>query len=173
MFSELTEKETEIWRNLVERELAFIQSRQGFISDCRNRVTLIKKGLHNPIERGTALRVIEYLEVEERQCLLDDILQLASVGHSDIEGCRKAILSLPKTWLLENIERSAKPLLKDGTDEEYRRLLELYIEIDRELTETLVRRALQHEDQDIREVGEDFQNYLKNEIAPFDECRLS
>ena len=55
-------------------------------------------------------------------------------------------------------------MLADGTDEEYRRLLELYINIDDHLTEKLVKRALQHEDEDIREAGEDFQNYLKNVI---------
>jgi hypothetical protein len=76
--------------------------------------------------------------------------------------CREAILSLPKTWLLANIEKSAEGLLADGTDEEYRRLLELYIKIDDRLTEKLVKRALQHEDADIREAGEDFQEYLKN-----------
>jgi hypothetical protein len=71
--------------------------------------------------------------------LLNDLVDLASVSHSDIELGRQAILSLPKNWLLENIEKSAEPLLKNGTDEEYRRLLELYIQIDRELTERLAR----------------------------------
>ena len=56
----------------------------------------------------------------------------------------------------------AEPLLQDGTDEEYRRLLELYIDIDRELTQRLAGRALQHDEPDIHEVGEDFQNYLEN-----------
>ncbi|GET38203.1 hypothetical protein [Microseira wollei] len=91
--------------------------------------------------------------------MLSNLVDLASISHSDIEICRQGILSLPKTWLLENLEKIAEPLLKNGTDEEYRRLLELYIQIDRELTERLAKRA-QHEDSDIREVGEDFHNYL-------------
>lgn len=91
--------------------------------------------------------------------MLNALVDLASISHSDIELGRQGILSLPKTWLLENIEKIAEPLLKNGTDEEYRRLLELYIQIDRELTERLAKRA-QHEDSDIREVGEDFHNYL-------------
>lgn len=163
MFQEQdTEKDTELWRKLVEREIAYIQTRHDFLNDCTDRVAPIKKALPNPSERGTALRLIEYLKLEERQSLFDELVDLASVSHSDIELCRKAILSLPKTWLLANIEKSADSLLQDGTDEEYRRLLELYIDIDGELTQRLARRALQHDDPDIREAGEDFQNYLKN-----------
>lgn len=163
MFQEQhTEKDTELWRKFVERETAYIQTRQNFLNDCTDRAALIKKALHNPAERGTALRLIEYLKLEERQSLFDDLVDLASVSHSNIELCRKAILSFPKPWLRANIEKSAEPLLQDGTDEEYRRLLELYIDIDRELTQSLAIRALQHDDLDIREAGEDFQNYLKN-----------
>ncbi|MEW6494803.1 MAG: hypothetical protein AB1589_20135 [Cyanobacteriota bacterium] len=163
MFQEQpTENDTELWHKVFDREIAYIQARQDFLKNCTGRVGLIKKALHNPTERGTALRLIEYLNLEECQSLFDDLVDLASVSHSDIELCRKVILSLPKTWLLANIEKSAEPLLQDGTDEEYRRLLELYIDIDRELTQRLAIRALQQDDPDIREVGEDFQNYLEN-----------
>jgi hypothetical protein len=157
-----TAENIDLWRSLVSKELAYIQSRQEFLSGCTDRVAAIQKGLQNPGERGTALRLFFYLSLPERQILLDELVELASVGHSDIELCREAILSLPKTWLLANIEKSAEGLLADGTDEEYRRLLELYIKIDDRLTEKLVKRALQHEDADIREAGEDFQEYLKN-----------
>jgi hypothetical protein len=164
MFQEqLRENDTELWHKVFEKEIAYIQSRQDFINNCTDRIGLIKKALHNPTERGTALRLIPYLKLEERQSWFDVLVDLASVSHSDIELCRKAILSLPKTWVLANLENSAEPLLQDGTDEEYRRLLELYIEIDRELAQRLAIRALQHDDPDIREVGEDFQNYLEKE----------
>ena len=157
------ENDTELWRKLVEKELVYIQTRQEFLNDCTHRVALIKKALQNPTQRGTALRLIKYLKLEERQSLFDELVDLASVSHSDIELCRKAILSFPQKWLLANIENSAESLLQDGTDEEYRRLLELYIDIDGELTQRLALQALQHDDPDIREAGEDFQNYLKNE----------
>lgn len=156
------ENNTELWHKVFENEIDYIQSRQDFLNNCTDRIRLIKKALYNPTERGTALRLIEYLNIEERQSLFDDLVDLASVSHSDIELCRKAILSFPKMWILTNIEKSAEPLLQDGTDEEYRRLLELYLDIDWELAQRLALRALQHDDPDIREVGEDFQNYLNN-----------
>ncbi|MCA1995148.1 MAG: hypothetical protein LDL41_24330 [Coleofasciculus sp. S288] len=163
MFQEQpTENDTELWHKVFEKEIAYIQARQNFLNNCTDRIELIKKALHNPTQRGTALRLIVYLKIEELQSLFDALVDLASVSHSDIELCRKAILSLPKTWVLANIEKTAEPLLQDGTDEEYRRLLELYIDIDRELAQRLALRALQHDDPDIREVGEDFQNYLEN-----------
>lgn len=164
MFQEqYTENDTELWRKLVEKELTYTQTRQKFLNNCTGRAALIKQALQNPTQRGTALRLIEYLKLEERQGLFNELVDLASVSHSDIELCRKAILSLPQKWLLANIEKSAESLLQDGTDEEYRRLLELYIDIDWQLTQRLAIRALQHDDPDIREAGEDFQNYLKNE----------
>lgn len=154
---ERNEKDMELWRKLFESEITYIQTRQKFLNHSTNRVAMIEKALHNPAERGTALRLIEYFTTEECQSLFDDLVNLASVSHSDIELARKAILYLPKSWLLSNIENSAELLLKEGTDEEYRRLLELYIHIDKELTQRLVNQALNHTDPDIQEVGSDFQ----------------
>lgn len=169
MFQEQpTENDTQLWHKVFEKETAYIQARQDFIKNYKDRVGVFKKALNNPTERGTALRLIEYLNLEERQSLFDKLIDLASVSHSDIELCRKAILSLPKNWLLANIEKSAEPLLQDGTDEEYRRLLELYIDIDRKLAQRLAQRAVQHDDPDIREVGEDFLSKNNNERIRID-----
>jgi len=150
----------QLWRQFASSEVAAIQSRQRFLAECNDRVETIRQALHNPAERGTALRVLDYLPLEERQCLLDDLVDLASVGHSDLELCRQAILSLPRPWLRVNLEKSAEPLLQAGTEEEYRRLLELYVELDWSLTQQLARRATQHCDPDIQEAGEDFLTYL-------------
>jgi len=163
-----TENDTELWHKVFEKEIAYIQARQDFLNNCNDRIVFLKKALHNPSERGTALRLIEYLNLEEQQGLFDDLVDLALVSHSDIELCRKTILSLPKKWLLANIEKSAEPLLEDGTDEEYRRLLELYMDIDRKLAQSLAQRALEHGDPDIREVGEDFLSKNNNERIRID-----
>ena len=128
---------------------------KNFLSD---RVDSLRKALQNPVQRGTALRLLDYLNLEERQQLFPDLLDLASVAHADIQLCREAILSLPKTWILEHLENEAESILKNGTDEEYRRLLELYLRIDEKITARLIQRALQHENSDIREVGEDFRD---------------
>lgn len=162
MLKEQSRQQSELWDKLLETEIDYIQTRQDFLQHYPNRVARINRALEDPTQRGTALRIIEYLTIEERQSLLNVLVDLASVSHADIELCREAIFSLPKNWLLAHIEKSAEPLLQDGTDEEYRRLLELYVALDSELAERLARRALEHEDPDIREAGEDFQKYLNN-----------
>lgn len=150
----------DIWHQLIDKEKAYLETRKFFLNS-PSRVELIKKALQNPSERAIALKVINYLTEEERQSLFDELIKLVSVGHSDIKLVRNAILSFDKKWLLDNIENQAEFVLENGADEEYRRLLELYIQIDDRLTQRLVAKALQHPDIDIQEVGEDFENYLK------------
>jgi hypothetical protein len=146
---------------LLDREIAFIKARMSFHVGCKEKVAVLQKALKDPVQRGTALRYLLYATLEERQPLFDDLLVLASVGHADIALCRQLILSLPKAWVVSNIESRAEPLLAKGTDEEYRRLLELYIELDHNLAYRLAARALQHNDADIREAGEDFMKSLR------------
>jgi hypothetical protein len=155
-----SQKNTELWNQLISQESAYKTTRQTFLRECHNRREIIQQALGNPVERATALKLFVYLTEEERQNLFNELVQLASVGHSDIELVRQIILSFPKKWLLTHIEKSAEPLLNKGTDEEYRRLLELYIELDLELAKRLAARALQQNNPNIRETGEDFEDYL-------------
>jgi hypothetical protein len=70
---------------------------------------------------------------------------------------------------LNNIENSANQVLEKATDEEYRRLLELYVKIHISITRKLIKQALSSDDLDICEVGQDFDDYLKK--TPNDEHR--
>ncbi len=154
------QQDTDLWRELIDKEKTYLSTRKNFLNS-PSRVELIRLALQNPLERATALKIINYLRNEERQSLFNELIKLASVGHSDIELVRRAILAFDKMWLLENIETQAESVLENGTDEEYRRLLELYTQLDDKLTQRLAAKAAQHPDIDIQEVGEDFQNYLK------------
>jgi hypothetical protein len=149
------------WNQVFLSEMTYIKERQNFLNTCKNKIEIIRQALQKPTERGTALRLLEYFNLEEIKILFNNLVELASVAHSDIELCRKVILLLPKDWLLENIEKSAELILNQGTDEEYRRLLELYLEIDLNLTRKLAEKALENDDDDIVEVGEDFRDYLQ------------
>jgi len=62
--------------------------------------------------------------------------------------------------LIGVIPSIAEPILSSGTDDEYRRILELYEKIDGALTEQLARRAAANADPDIQEAGIDFLNRL-------------
>jgi hypothetical protein len=155
------QQDIDLWHRLIDQEKAYLETRQFFLNT-PSRVELIRLALQNPSERATALKVINHLPETERQSLFEELLKLASVGHSDIELVRNVIMSFDKTWLLDNIENQAESMLNNGADEEYRRLLELYIQLDNGLAQKLVTKALQHPDIDIQEVGADFSIYLKN-----------
>jgi hypothetical protein len=90
---------------------------------------------------------------------------LASFSHGSIQAVRKLILSLPRDWVLSRIEEVAEPILRSGDYDEYRRLLELYFELDRELASRLAARARAQEDEDVREAGEDFLDRLGRETG--------
>ena len=165
-----TEQDQQLWQAFVHQANAYDQSRQVFFQQCKDRIKIIREALHHPSQRRVALLFFEYLNETERQDLFDDLIDSASVGHSDIELVRQVILSFPQSYLLDQIESSAEIVLENGTDEEYRRLLELYLEIDISLVRRLIDRALKSSDPDIHEVGEDFQNYLINH--PIDNINL-
>ena len=160
----LVSQDLTLWQELVDQAHAYQQANQAFFQNCQDRLAVIKKALHHPTQRKTALDFCGYLTLEERQSLLDDLVALASVGHSDIEQVRQIILSLPQNWLLNNIENSANQILGKATDEEYRRLLELYVKIHISITRKLIKQALNSDDLDICEVGQDFDDYLKKTL---------
>jgi hypothetical protein len=145
-----------LWDAVVERELSFIEARSVFFTRCSDRLKVLREAITHPVQRGSALRILPFLPVEERLQLFETLLAAASVGHADIDLSRQAILSLPREWVIAKIEEAAEPILQAGDDEEYRRLMEIYDELDPGLTLRLATRASQHDDPHVREAGKDF-----------------
>lgn len=157
----------DLWQRVVSNEWEFIESRIRFMRDCDSKVivSLVRRALHTPNERKTALRLIPYLTNEKQQFLINDLIEVASVSHSDIQLCREVILGLPRGWLLDNIKGSLDKVLSNGLSEEYRRLIELCVPIDIHLTKVLVEQALRHQDSQVRQVGKDFQESRHKEYS--------
>jgi hypothetical protein len=149
-----------LWNELIKSESNYQVARWELFKHCSSIIGVIKKALHIPYERKSALRLIEYLTDKDYPHILDDLIEVASVGHSDIELCRKVILALPQKWLLSNIEESLYKALSNGEEEEYRRLMELCILLSNSLLEKLINKALLHPDDNVKEVGIEFQVYL-------------
>ena len=163
MSEQLSKHDNEVWQELVQREKEFFSASQAFLSGDVNRTALMRQELYGR-NRNTAFYFLPYLKKEELMQLFDVLVPLVSTGHGYIGKVREAILTLPHDWVIQNIEQLAEPLLADGTDDEYRRFLELYYELDKSLTLKLARRASQHKNSDIREAGEDFIELLKDKI---------
>lgn len=149
-----------IWKALLDSERAYFRARQNFILRVPDKLSIVRKSLHIPSERSTALRLFPFLKAEERLQLFDELLYLASVGHADISLVRETILTLDRNYVINNIELFAKNILENGGHEEYRRLLELYILLDPNITYRLATIASRSTDEDIREAGMDFLDNL-------------
>jgi hypothetical protein len=161
-----SENDVILWDDLLKSESAYFTARQNFLQNASNRIAILREALKRVAHRGTALRVLSCLDANERQQLFDELVNLASVGHADIVLVREAILSLPRAWVVSHIEDQARPLLDRGTYEEYRRFLELYRDLDPELTRRLAQLALQNHDPDVREAGEDALGWLTKSPPP-------
>jgi hypothetical protein len=150
---------TDLWERLDQSRVQgkhdeFRELLKSFLAPEVPRIPLLKQALRG---RGkhTAVFVLKMLTNDELFPLFDELVWVASNSVGYVQAVRNAILRLPHEWLMQHIESVADPILRDGTYEEYRRILELYRMLDRELTLKLARRALAQNDADIQEAGQD------------------
>ena len=149
-----------LWEELVESERKFFTARARFFQEPR-RDEILKAALDNPVERGTALRVLLQLEPSVAQMMAAELVGQASVGHSDIRLVRDVLARIDRPWLLSRIEGFAEALLKEGDYEDYRRLAELYVHLGaHDALRRLVERCRLHSSEDVREVADDFAEVL-------------
>jgi hypothetical protein len=165
MSRELTAEDLECWRRLVQAEHTSAQARATLPARRPGLVELVRRGLHEPGERATALDVASHLRADELQELFPDLLALANFGHGFTERCRELIGSLPRPWVLAHIEHAVEPILADGSAEEFRALLDLLARLDAALARRLAGRALGSPDPDVREAGDDFLRALEKSTA--------
>lgn len=119
---------------------------------------ILKEGLHSKNFK-LAISTLKYLSDQELQKYFDELVKF-SYSQGLAKYCRELILRLPRDWVLENIESATRPILENEPEksryDSYRRLLELYILLDKELTRKLAEEAFADSDHDVREAGADF-----------------
>ena len=159
--SELSHENALIWQRLTQTNHAYYGALYQFMVADLDRVSLFKRVLKSK-DREIGLQIASHLSVDELMQLLPELVFLVSWWHGMLEKARTLILSLPRDWVLKHIEETAEPFLQSdpenqsGTADEYRRFLELYLLLDRDLTLRLAKRAVSNPDPGIREAGEDF-----------------
>lgn len=147
------------WVNISSAYKAYAQALQDFLAlSEEDRIRLMKMALQGK-DRITAIHLLQYLPQPEKMQMFDELVYLSSFSHGAIRLVRQELLSFPRDWVIARIEQFAEPYLDNGTYDEYRRFMELYIELDHDLALRLARRASKHQDLDVKEVGEEF---LKN-----------
>lgn len=153
-----SEDEKIMWHQLVENHLKFSQSLKEFFAKDVDRVTLIRNAMQRG-ELASSFYVLEYMQTSEVVQLFEELVKF-STAHGYAGTARKIILSLPREWVLSNIEFAIEPLLAEGIGDDYRRILELLIDLDHELTMKCVQKAISHPDKEIQEVGQDFKEII-------------
>jgi hypothetical protein len=161
MENDFISKPLDAWESLVDAHSNYVLRLQSFLSQGVDRVEILRQHLCGK-DRATAIKVSKYLSISEKMALFENWIFLASFANGFIDYVRETILSFPKDWVLSRIEAEAEKYLAEGTYDEYRRFLELYYELDLNLTKKLALRAVESDDFDIREAGEDALEWLRS-----------
>jgi len=150
----------EPWERLVRAEQAHIEPRTGlFASDAEAQLAA---ALGNPRGRNAALRVLEGATDELKMAMLPSLFDLALATHGNVGLVRTIIGSLDDGWLTIALRPHVNALFErpQVTWEEYRRVAELLRSIGQiGLLDTVVNKAQQSDDLDIREVAGDFRSW--------------
>jgi hypothetical protein len=109
-------------------------------------------------ELAADLSAVTALPAAQADRVVAEILSCAcqATHASLIELGREAAASLPRQWLMEQIERVADRTLNYDDEWEYRRLLELYKHLDDALLSRLVHRGINSKNSEIAEAAGDF-----------------
>lgn len=151
------------WNELAESYKRYILAHQAFFGRSADRVGLIRSALHSS-DRLIAVSMAQYLSLADHLLLFDEWVRLSRVVGC-LPAVRDYILSLPRGWVLEHIEQEVEPFLRNGVEDDFRRYLELYYALDRDLTAKLAQRAFDHPDEAIRQLGRDFISKLEENHA--------
>jgi hypothetical protein len=129
-----------LWEQLVASHRQYLAASHEFFTRGVDRVALMRSELQGA-NADVAIVMAPKLAVEERKALMGELVYLAVNVQGLIAHVREAIWTLPKEWLVSNIERFSESFVLQRTEWEYRRLLELYEGIDKDLTLRLAREA--------------------------------
>lgn len=154
-----------LWQTMFNAEQAFIDARVAFVKAARSGddvVPILEKALHSASQRGAVLRLLPMLHESIRRQTFPTLVELAAVGHSDIQVVRDVIESIATDWVQGHIGNEVEKILDCApTYEEYRRLAELLDRLHSPYLRSLVQRAAQSNDIDIREVASDFSSRVQ------------
>jgi hypothetical protein len=156
----LEKSEEEFWQHMLSAYMKYVEKSGEFFQSNLDRVKILREGF----QRGDTPVVLDLasgLDVSELIQLLPELLYISTApGYA--RKAREIILSMPQEWLLLNVEEAAESIMKANDEEDFRRLFELYLEIDHELAEKFSERVLNHSDEYIRDIGQDFVKILSN-----------
>ena len=117
----------------------------------------IENVLHFPYKD---IKFLDEYPLEVSKQVLKILIKNACLGQNlgPIEISRRKIKEIDRTWLKQYFVEAASTCINCSDEWEYRRLVELTILIVPELKQEIFQLGMQSENEDVREVIEDFQN---------------
>lgn len=152
---DLTPEQERYWARVLEAESAAITARTNFTPE--DYVAVLREALLDDADRDAALGFAQHLPDEQLKALLPQLYETATLTHRSILLTRQLIARLDRQWLTSALGPLVERTLAEGDEEAYRRLAELLDHLEQYgLLARLVEAAAGSEDEEIREVAEDF-----------------
>jgi hypothetical protein len=149
-----------VWRHVVRAYQSWVDAQVDFFSPETDRIGLIKGAL----KRGgadPAFALARSMSPSELEGLFNELMEWASTSQAYHETLVDIIRSLPRDWVLANIEQAAEPNLQNADYNEYMLLLSLYLRLDKGITRRLAQRAVSDPRSEVRELGLDIQEKVE------------
>jgi hypothetical protein len=152
----MSPQDERIWQSLVAATEAYSSSSRAFLEEATDRVGLLRRSLGgNVVNVILALASLPYVPLSDRLELFDLIIEKCTV-QKYASLAKRLVLSLPRDWVIANIENATKPLLGQFDHIDYLLLLDLYASLDKHLAIKLAHAAAAHPNIEVRDVGEQY-----------------
>ena len=143
-----------LWQRVIDSHHQYSQAFSEFLTTADDKVQVLRKALRSK-DRVLALQAIPSLSTGEKVELFPEWIDLARSAHSPFQAAWSVIESLPRAWILENIEKEVDPILRNDDETDYWMFLQLYALLDNDLMRKLAHRAAGHADAGIKELGQE------------------
>lgn len=145
----------DLWQTVIDSHRLFARVFSEFLMNAPNKIEVLRQALHGT-DRIVALRAVPSLTVDEKKTLLPEWVHLARAVHSPFQLAWAVLESLPREWVLQNIEKEVDAILKNEEEDDYWMFLQLYARLDHRLMQKLAERAAIHSEPAIKELGEEW-----------------
>lgn len=154
--------QTLVWQRVVDSHQEYARAFGAFLAGSADKLDVLRQALRGK-DRFLALQVAPSLSADDKKALFAEWVNLARAAHSPFQIAWTIIESLPRAWVLQNIEAEVDAILAAEEETDYWMFLQLYARLDNRLTTTLAQRAALHADAEIRQLGEE---YLAKRAGP-------
>lgn len=138
----------------------YINARAGIYREASDLSAIVNYSFSQ--NRDVAFDLAPMLTPEQLKGVLPQLFGFATYFNAYMQTATDLVFKLPIDWLRENIAKYAEPILQSQyiEAEEFDRIIYIYNLIDREMAFGVIKRALEHDDEDINKMGAIWQEKL-------------